>query len=158
MSSIDLTPRDYFEQVVLTWNSNDCLLWPYARISTGYGQLAIEPGQKGKRVLAHREACRRVHGEPPAEHYDCAHSCNNGHLGCVNPKHMRWATRQENVMDAHKAGTRGRGTGANASKLTKESVAEIRDRIAAGERNYLLALEFGVSQAAISQIRHGKRW
>jgi len=166
MSSIDITrkkakpgePKRFFEEAVLTWDSDECLFWPYAKVSTGYGQFAIEPGRGGKRVLVHREACRRVHGEAPTEFHDCAHSCNNGHLGCVNPKHLRWATRAENMADGCKAGTLGQGSGCTASKLTKEDVAEIRELLAKGVYQRIIAKEFGVSQSAISQIKNGVRW
>lgn len=41
-------------------------------------------------------------------------------------------------------------------KLTAEQVTEIRRRLADGERTRVLAREFGVSDALISQIRKGK--
>jgi hypothetical protein len=151
-------PKQFFEEVVLTWGSDECLFWPYAKISTGYGQFAIEPGRGGKRVLAHREACRRIHGEPPNENYDCAHSCNNGHLGCVNPKHLRWTTRAENMADGRAAGTLGQGSGCTASKLTKEDVVEIRELLAKGVYQEVIAKKFGVSRSAICLINTGKHW
>lgn len=151
-------PKRFFEEVVLTWDNNECLFWPYAKISTGYGQFAIEPGRGGKRVLVHREACRRVHGEAPTEFHDCAHSCNQGHLGCVNPRHLRWATRAENMADGRKASALGQGSGCTASKLTKEDVAEIRELLAKGETQNAIAKAFNVSQPMISAIKHGKRW
>lgn len=44
------------------------------------------------------------------------------------------------------------------AKLTHEIAAEIRRRIAAGERANALAIEFGVHESAISRIRNGKAY
>lgn len=44
------------------------------------------------------------------------------------------------------------------AKLTHEIAAEIRRRIAAGERANALAIEFGVHESAISRIRSGKAY
>jgi hypothetical protein len=101
-------PERFYREVVLTWTSDECLLWPYAKISSGYGQMAIEPGRRGKsgkRVLVSRRVCEDTNGPPPTPHHDAAHSCGKGHLGCCNPKHLHWATRLENVAEAIAHGT-----------------------------------------------------
>lgn len=101
-------PERFYREVVLAWTSDECLLWPYAKVSTGYGQMAIEPGRRGKsgkRVLVSRRACEDTNGPPPSAYHDAAHSCGKGHLGCCNPKHLHWATRLENVAEAIAHGT-----------------------------------------------------
>jgi hypothetical protein len=42
------------------------------------------------------------------------------------------------------------------TKLTPEIAAELRERYAAGERQYALAAEFGVSQSTVWRLIHGK--
>lgn len=149
-------PERFYREVVLAWTSDECLLWPYAKVSTGYGQIAIEPGRKGKRVLVHRRACEDINGPPPGPNYDAAHSCGKGHLGCCNPKHVRWATRTGNVADAIAHGTAGRGTG--GYKLDRLKAAEIRNRLTEGVSQRKIAKEFGVSQAMVSKINTGYHW
>jgi DNA-binding transcriptional regulator YiaG len=101
---------------------DDCLTWPKARNGEGYGQCAV--GRKVRK--ANRIMCRLVHGEPPTAKHVAAHSCNNGHLGCVNPRHLSWKTHSENVEDKRQAGGRMHGRGGNRTTLTPQQVAEIR--------------------------------
>lgn len=85
----------YFREVVIPYKGDDCLIWPYSRTKRGYGGINF----KGEKMEVHRLACIEVHGPPQGERYMAAHSCGNGHLGCCNPKHLRWATPAENGMD-----------------------------------------------------------
>jgi hypothetical protein len=74
---------------------DECLLWPFARTLNGYGQVLFE----GRQTRAHRAICILAHGEPPFDGAEATHSCANGHLGCVNPKHLRWKTHHENILE-----------------------------------------------------------
>lgn len=38
-------------------------------------------------------------GLPPEGKTVAAHKCGNGHLSCVNPKHLYWADKKENARD-----------------------------------------------------------
>jgi predicted transcriptional regulator len=44
------------------------------------------------------------------------------------------------------------------AKLTEKGVAEIREKLAAGVAQRALALEYGVSQSAISLLKRGRNW
>ena len=44
------------------------------------------------------------------------------------------------------------------AKLTEAQVAQIREALAAGEFQWKIAQRFGVTQAAISQIKNGRKW
>lgn len=103
------------------YNGDNCLTWPKAKNGEGYGQCAV--GRKVRK--ANRLMCRLVHGEPPTSRHVAAHSCNNGHLGCVNPRHLSWKTHAENVEDKRRAGACGKPRGSR-TKLTAEQIAEIR--------------------------------
>jgi len=94
---------------------DECLKWPFATSGTGYGALSWN----GQIITANRAMCIEAHGEPPLQGMDSAHSCGNGHLGCVNPNHLRWATRSENIEDAFKHGRRVR-----AKKLWLSGIGE----------------------------------
>jgi hypothetical protein len=74
---------------------DECLEWPFGKFANGYGQVCVNKVNK----VASREMCIAAHGEPISPEYEAAHSCGNGHLGCVNPRHLRWATKIENETD-----------------------------------------------------------
>ena len=100
--------------------------------------------------------CEEVNGSPPTPYHDAAHSCGNGHLGCCTPKHLRWATRSENIADAITHGTMGRG--AYGHKLDQIKVLAIRTKLAAGVSQRKIATEFGISQGMVTKINTGKNW
>lgn len=94
-------PQKYMEAEVLPHRGGDCLPWPFARDSNGYGQVRID----GKLHYVARLVCSLVHGEPPTAGHQAAHSCGKGHEGCCNPSHLRWATVRENHLDKKAHGT-----------------------------------------------------
>lgn len=68
-----------------------CWEWMASRINTGYGQFLVEPKKSMK--LAHRVAFELLVGPIPAG-MEIDHTCHN--RGCVNPAHLRIASRPEN--------------------------------------------------------------
>lgn len=137
----------------LNTKSDECVAWPFARDRNGYGRLHF----RGKLSFAHRVMCELAHGEPPTEKHHAAHSCGKGHLGCVNPKHLRWATRVENEADKGCHGTLSRGEYHPQSKLSAANVLEIR-QILKNEGASKIAKSFGVQPQTISAIKHRKSW
>lgn len=53
---------------------------------------------------------------------------------------------------------RVRGSGNAFSKLTEATVAEILERLAAGEQGKLIAPAYGISAAVVSAINRGQAW
>lgn len=108
---------------------------------TGYGVKQFG----GRTVLAHRWVYSWFNGWiPDGLHLD--HKCRV--RACVNPDHLEAVTRAENSR-------RGMST-----KLTRDQAAEIKRRIPSlrwGERRKI-ALEFGVSEGLISDIKYGRAW
>lgn len=139
--SRDGAPLDWIA-IHIGHNDDECLTWPFGYGSSGYGSVFYKTHIMG----AHRAMCFEAHGKPPSEAHQAAHSCGNGHLGCVNPKHLRWATAQENAADklAHQRG----------NKLSIEQCREIATR-ALNEKGRDLAAEFGVSAALVSKLKRG---
>lgn len=85
--------------------ANDCIPWPYAGTSEGYGRINVD----GTTIGAHVHVATLAHGPKPSPDHECCHSCGNGHLGCVNARHLYWGTRSDNVQDAIRHGTHFRG-------------------------------------------------
>lgn len=101
-------PR-FFREIVLAYDGNNCLPWPFGRHHNGYASMLSE----GQTKYVHRLVCEEANGPPPTPKHDAAHSCGRGHEGCVTRRHLRWATRAENEADKIRHGTRiarGRGT------------------------------------------------
>lgn len=85
-----------FATAAATHDEPGCLLWPYKQNGHGYGSLWVN----GSAIQAHRFVLRLAKGDPPDESYEAAHApliCHN--RLCVNPAHLRWATRSANQRD-----------------------------------------------------------
>lgn len=143
----------FIRDVAATFNDDACLIWPLTKSSTGYGRLILD----GKVLSAHRYVCMISHGDPPTLDHQAAHSCGNGHLGCVNPKHLSWKTPKENQMDRVRHGTHSRGDRHPSAKLTSEDVSAIRGMIESLSLTEI-AKRFNVSKTTISRVRTGKSW
>ena len=91
------TPEEAFlaRTEPLVWSS--CVIWTGATSRGGYGQL----WSGGRIVPAHRYAYEREHGPVP-DGMVIDHTC--WERSCVNPEHLRLATRSQN--NAYLSGAR----------------------------------------------------
>lgn len=134
-------------------DTDECVTWPFGRDSDGYGTVRID----GVMQKAHRHVCLSVHGTPPPGDIEAAHSCGNGHLGCLNPKHLRWATPKENSADSAAHGTHVAGERSGMAKLTEEAAREII-ALTGIRSTKELAAQFGVSARTIRNVQSGQTW
>lgn len=146
---------EFIDDVVMNQHDTGCLHWPFMTNPQGYARIQID----GKQKMVSRIVCDRVKGAPPSPHHEAAHSCGNGHLGCVSKWHLSWKTSKENKDDQVIHGTRLKGEKIPASKLTEHDVRKIislKDEV----RNKDLSAMFGVAPATISGItkRHQWKW
>lgn len=144
-------PLKYLETVVIPYAVDDCLMWPYARDSNGYGQVRIG----GKAQYVTRVVCERVHGDPPSSRHQAAHSCGNGHEGCCSPRHLRWATVRENRADKKVHGTFKRPP--IKPTLTPDQVRQIR-ALRGRYTQRQIAVMFGVTHCTVGAIHRGTAW
>jgi hypothetical protein len=80
-----------------------CLIWPFARDGrVGRGSMNGRGARRSE--WAHRVMCEMVHGDAPPDRPQAAHTCGNGHKGCVNPRHLVWKNNSENQRDRAKHG------------------------------------------------------
>ena len=94
-------PYRYYSEEVLAYTGDECLLWPYGRVSKGYALMTAG----GMDRYVHRFVCAAENGPAPTPQHQAAHSCGNGHLGCVSRKHLSWKTQAENEADKIAHGT-----------------------------------------------------
>lgn len=146
-------PRRFIEEVVLKYSGNECLTWPYFRNASGYGHARF--GSKGG--IVSRYVCEREHGEPTTPKHQAAHSCGNGHLGCVTKSHLSWKTQSGNQLDRVIHDTHRRGERSPLAKLTEKQAREIL-ALRGVTTQKEIAARFGVSAFTISQIHRGQRW
>lgn len=139
--------------------TDDCIVW-LSLTDNGYGRVTVPaiPGPgPGRRVLAHRLALEMRSGPRP-EGMEAAHApviCHNP--ACINYRHLRWATRLENVLDQVADGTVTRGE-RSTSRLTADDVRAIRGGRYEGESRRRIALRFGVSPATIDALIWRRTW
>jgi hypothetical protein len=95
----------YFQQA-LDHQDGSCFIWPHSGLSArNYGSYKRQAHaypkitHKGRRVSVVILICKMVNGPRPSKKHEVAHSCGNGHLGCVSPRHLRWATHSENETE-----------------------------------------------------------
>jgi len=131
----------------------DCLIWPFSRREDGRGQF----GFNGKYQKPHRWMCEATHGPAPTPKHQAAHECGKGHLGCVNPRHLKWKTPIENRADSRKHGTLNFGVGRPLRKLTQAQAQEII-ALRGIESQDDLAERFGVTAQQVGRIQAGLSW
>ena len=145
-------PHRFLEKAT-AGETDECVLWLFARSRQGYAAVR----HNGRRQLVSRIVCERVHGSAPSPKHEAAHSCGKGHLGCVNGRHIRWATPSENNADKLIHGTHNRGERQSNVKLKESQVREIW-KMRGKLRSFEIAEKLNVSQATICDIFHGRTW
>lgn len=103
-----------------------------------------------------RYICNLAHGAPVLGHV-ARHTCGNGKLGCVNPNHLQWGTKKEDVRDAIEAGTFPHGETNGQSKLTEGDVRKIRS-LKGKYFQRVVAERFGVTRRQIGRIQNRTDW
>lgn len=138
-----------FLRAHVEWSDDSCLLFPFGRSVYGYGICSVG-GIKGP---ASRHMCRFAHGEPPFEDAHAAHACGN--RACVNPKHLRWATAEENAADKLTHGTLLRGEQSPTGRLSQEqAIAIYNDSRPVSE----IAAEHSCTTGHVWTIKRGITW
>ena len=132
-------------------------LTPY---KDGYLRVNLSKDGKALRCTIHRLVAQTF-----LENTDNKETVNHidGNKTNNNVDNLEWATRSENLKHAVDSGLKVpvRGEQNGRAKLTKSKVREIRERRAINPKVWtltMLAKEYGVGRAHISNIIHRKTW
>ncbi len=143
---------NFIFQTANTAPKDKCVEWPYNRDQNGYGKIFLN----GKIERVHRVSLSIKLGRPLRHGMWAAHApviCHNP--PCINPNHLREASRTENMNDKIVDGTHVYGESCHSSKLTEAQVLAIRK---SSETQVILASIYGVSQSQISAVKTGRNW
>jgi len=131
----------------LDHQGDDCLIYPYACCTPGYGVFQY----KKIRRLAHRFMCEQRNGPPPAPNFHAAHSCGNRR--CVNPGHVSWKTQSDNQLDRRIHGTHNK-TRRKITRMQADQVLSLKGLETAIET----AARYGITESNVRLIQEGKTW
>lgn len=145
--------KRFFEETVLSYEGDECLIWPYCRDKIGYARLDF--GGCLRQVA--RLVCEDTCGPPPTPEHEAAHSCGKGHLGCVAKRHLSWKTHTENMADKLIHGTHSRGERSGTAKLCEQDVRAIR-ALKGVRPQTKIAVDFGISRTQVRSIHSGRKW
>lgn len=129
-----------------------CWVWKGGK-SHGYGQVRIHSIFGSRPLYAHRLSYLLSRGQSPDGKEIC-HTCDNP--ACINPHHLFIGTQSDNMKDMANKMRSCIGDKNAQSKLTNAQVAEIRDLVGSGVRQYRVAEMYDVSQAQVSRIVRGR--
>jgi hypothetical protein len=129
--------------------NSGCWIWLGA-LTDGYGSMVVGRGTD----KVHRLMWLVTHGEIPAG-ICVLHHCDN--RACCNPDHLYLGTKLDNARDRVRRKREGdrRGEKNGRAKLTADDVRTIRS---SKTNQCVLAADYGISQAMVSQIQRGVAW
>jgi hypothetical protein len=166
LATLDRDNRINFWAKVDIRGPDECWEWMASKNKNGYGRFAFNR----KTDTAHRFAYVITYGPLTEENPCVLHSCNNP--GCVNPRHLRAGTQYENNQDRNGAArtsagenhsvvmkqVAARGERQHCSKLTSDSVLEIRHLHVNGASKGDLGRMFGVAFSTIRKVVNLQTW
>jgi len=145
-----MTPERFWAKVHQPQEADACWEWQGGRHDDGYGRA----GYANVLMLTHRLAWIFTHGTIPDGAY-VLHQCDNP--PCVRPSHLYLGTQRENMRD-RKERERFLGADMPNARWTPEQVLAMRRAYGAGEAISSLAQRYGVGDARMSEIVHGKAY
>lgn len=131
----------------VNFDGDDCLFGPFPV----HRYPSVYFGGKTQHV--HRLMCRLAHGEPVAGKHFALHECGN--KACLNPRHLRWGSHQDNMDDMGVLGERKVGELHHQKRLSNSAVPHIRKREMT-QNDY--SKLYGVSTTTIKNVQYGKTW
>lgn len=114
--------------------------------------MNVGPSRKEQqRDFAHRIAYRIANKSDIPVGMMVCHTCDNPK--CCNPRHLFLGTPKDNSQDMV---AKGRQISGVRSKLTELDITRILGRLNNGDSPRVIAEQYSISEARVSQIKHGK--
>jgi HNH endonuclease len=140
------TRVEWFFEKVDQRGHDECWNWKAAKSRSGYGVFGV--GAK----RAHRWMWEFENGPIPKGML-VLHTCDN--RACVNPRHLKLGTHQENMKDRCVRGRTLRGEHAPSARLSTVDAGRIREASFFGAKRKDLAQAYGVTAENIGFIVRG---
>lgn len=125
---------------------------PHLNVRLNRPQICLSKFDKVTTIYPHKLVMEAFVGKRP-EGMECCHADGNPWNNELS--NLRWDSRTNNSQDKFKHGTQKMGEKHPMSKLTVEKVLAIRQD---SRLHRIIAVEYGVSQPTISQIKSRKYW
>lgn len=148
------TADRFWSHVDKSGGPDACWPWTAALDEQGYGYFTAD--RKG--IRAGRFALQLKLGRQLARGEVTRHGDSCTTRACCNPVHLSPGTQADNIADRDRLGRTARGERQWKAKLTEDEVAEIKERLAAGEKQVHIAPDYGVCSMTISHIARGNNW
>ena len=135
-----------------------CWIWLGPRNGEGDGRVRAVVGGRWSMQPPQRIAWFLKHDSLPP--LTLRYTCQN--RICCNPAHAAVVARAKDdkvvgtLFPAQALAQQGENN--SSGVLTEEAARNVLRRLAAGETGRSLALEYGVTAAAISMLKHGRTW
>jgi hypothetical protein len=148
MSMRPVTRENFWARVRKT---DSCWLWSGSLNTHGYGQVRLN----GKQEVVSRVSWRWAYGAIP-DGLNVLHHCDTP--ACVRPDHLFLGSTADNAADMVSKKRHRFGSRHPHSKLSEESVAEIRSRGDAGEGFTSISKDFPVTAENVATICKRRTW
>ncbi len=139
--------RKLWSRIDQSAGKDSCWPWLGRLDQDGYGRL---DWCGHAQTLAHRHVFRLTFNIEPIV---VCHHCDN--RKCCNPTHLYNGTLQTNIADRT---VRNRGYKGPAYWNRKVTEVQAREILNSTEFQYMIAKQYGISQAAVSFIKSRKNW
>jgi hypothetical protein len=136
-------------------NRPERILAQFDNHGTWYPRVTLTVDHQKKTVSVHTLVLEAFVGPAP-KGMECRHLDGSFLNNSLN--NLEWGTHLENEADKLLHGKTLRGEAVAQAILTAPDVIDIRRRYAAGELQYVIARELGVSKGTICRAVHGKSW
>ncbi len=124
----------------------------------GRGYIHIVLCRDGKKFdwHVHRLVLIAFRGSPPDGKNEVNHMNNISNDNRL--ENLEWVSRTENERHKYNTTIANRGTRNGSCKLSELDVKIIRNRLASGDYQHVIAQDYGVSRSLIGQIAGGRIW
>lgn len=125
---------------------SECLLFP--SMAKGF---PVGVKYNFREMVAARAMLIMTQGLPPNPKMLAVHKCGNGHLSCVNPRHLAWGTAADNAKDAvlHKAWSK---------QMPAVDPAVIEEIKASPEMVRVIAERLNMPSGVVAAIKQGEQF